>query len=336
MELIRYEAACRAVSEAKNFDEIKEISDSAEAMRAYARQAKNKGLEIDAAEIRFRAERRIGEMEKQQKELGLLNKGGRPSNKPGSKTNPLFTPPTLKEIGLDKALASRCRKFASVPEEQFEELIGDWRNRVAQENERVSMSLLQAGTKAEKRQEKEIFLANKIKALPDMQFGVILADPPWKFEVRSSLGLDRSAENHYPCQTTDEIMSLDVPSISADDCVLFLWATVPMIEDALAVMSAWGFTYKSHFCWIKNRYGTGYWNRNKHELLLVGTRGNVPAPAMGTQWPSVIDADVGEHSAKPTIFYQMIEEYYPNLPKLEMNCRGSGRAAWSSWGLEAE
>ena len=109
-----------------------------------------------------------------------------------------------------------------------------------------------------------------------------------------------------------------------------------MLPDALAVMAAWGFEYKSHFIWIKDKAGTGYWNRNMHELLLVGTKGHVPAPEMGTQWPSVIDSEVLRHSQKPSVFAEVIESHYPNLPKLEMNARGKGRPGWSVWGLEAE
>ena len=76
-------------------------------------------------------------------------------------------------------------------------------------------------------------------------FGVIYADPPWRFEPYTrDTGMDRAADNHYPTMTLDEIKALDVPSIAAEDCVLFLWATAPMLPQALEVMTAWGFTYK--------------------------------------------------------------------------------------------
>ena len=101
-------------------------------------------------------------------------------------------------------------------------------------------------------------------------------------------------------------------------------------------MDAWGFEYRSNYVWVKDRIGTGYWNRNAHEHLLIGVRGNIPAPAMGTQWESVVEAPVGEHSAKPDVFLKMVEEYYPNLPKIELNCRGEGRPGWAVWGNEAE
>lgn len=336
MELVRYDAACRALAEAKQIDEAMEVKNIAEAMRAYARQAKNKNLEADAMAIRVRAERRLGQMIKAQSEAGMLNSGGRPSEKPDSKTNPVTRAPTLKEVGLDKSMANVCRKMAAIPDEEFESMISDFREKIEKESRRVTLNLLRAGEKAEARADKEKALADKIRDLPDAQFGVILADPPWRFSVRSDKGLDRAADNHYPTQTTEDICNLDVPSVSADDCVLFLWATVPMLPDALAVMAEWGFEYKSHVIWAKDRMGTGYWFRNRHELLLVGTKGNVVPPEMGTQWPSVVDAPVAEHSAKPDIFYDLVEDYYPNIPKLEMNARGSGRPGWAVWGLEAE
>jgi N6-adenosine-specific RNA methylase IME4 len=101
----------------------------------------------------------------------------------------------------------------------------------------------------------------------------------------------------------------------------------------LEVMKAWGFDYKTHFVWAKNRPGTGYWNRNKHEVLLLGTKGDVPAPAPGTQPESLIKSSVGAHSRKPRVFYQLIERYFPNLPKIELFARAH-RQGWDAWGLE--
>lgn len=190
--------------------------------------------------------------------------------------------------------------------------------------------------KKARRQQRVLALSVKIAALPDRRYGVILADPEWRFEPFSrETGMDRAADNHYPTSPLEVIKQRDVASIAADDCVLFLWATVPMLPQALEVMAAWRFAYKSSFVWVKDRIGTGYWNRNKHELLLVGTRGKVPAPAMGTQWPSVIEAPVGAHSAKPEKALEMIEAYFPTLPKIELNRRGAPRVGWDAWGNEA-
>ena len=184
------------------------------------------------------------------------------------------------------------------------------------------------------RKKKERDLSQKQAALPTKQYGVIYADPEWKFETFSENGMDRSADNHYPTSATDSIAARKVPEIAAKDSVLFLWATVPMIRDALKVMKAWGFEYKSQMVWVKDRVGTGYWFRNQHEILLVGTKGKVPAPAPGSQWSSVVEEPVGAHSEKPDIFYELIEEYFPNLPKIELNARRA-RDGWDSWGNEA-
>jgi N6-adenosine-specific RNA methylase IME4 len=191
--------------------------------------------------------------------------------------------------------------------------------------------------KAQRREQREAELADKIRALPTKKYGVIVADPEWQFEPWSrETGMDRAAANHYPTSPVGHILARDVASLAADDCVLFLWATAPALEYALACMEGWGFDYKSHCVWNKDKKGTGYWLRNAHELLLVGTHGNVPAPAPGTQWSSVIDAPREQHSAKPEIFLRMIEEYFPSLPKVELNRRGPARNGWDCWGLEVE
>lgn len=339
-ELVKYEAACRAIADAKAVDEVKSVMDKSKALALYARQAKNKGLEIDAAEIRMRAERRLGEMIVNQKETVGLNRGaadgGKRESPRGAFTEPRNTLPKLADVGIDKKLSSTAQKMAAVPEEKFEEMVGEWRERVAQENQRVTLNLLREGDKAQRRAEKEQTLAGKIAALPDQKFGVILTDPPWTFEVRSDKGLDRSASNHYPTMTIDDIINLDVPSIAADNCILFMWATSPLLPDALSVMSAWGFEYKSHCVWVKDKIGTGYWFRSQHEILLIGTKGRIPAPVPGTQWSSIVHAPVGVHSEKPATFHEMVEHYFPTLPKLEMHCRGKGRPNWATWGLEAE
>jgi N6-adenosine-specific RNA methylase IME4 len=200
-----------------------------------------------------------------------------------------------------------------------------------------SKSGSEKSTKAKRRAERERELADQQTALPNQRYGVIVADPEWRFEPYSrDTGMDRAADNHYPTTATEIIAARDVPSIAADDCVLFLWATVPMLEDAMEVMKAWGFKYKSHAIWDKVHIGTGYWFRNRHELLLVGIKGSIPAPAMGEQFASVMTIARKEHSAKPEQFLELIEQYFPSLPKIELNRRGPPRAGWDAWGNEFE
>jgi N6-adenosine-specific RNA methylase IME4 len=163
-------------------------------------------------------------------------------------------------------------------------------------------------------------------------YGVLLADPPWRFSPYScETGLDRAADNHYMTMPLDDIKAIKVPA--AKDCVLFLWATPPMLPDALSVMASWSFAYRSHCVWDKGRAGTGYWFRQEHELLLVGTRGKVPAPAPGEQRRSIIRTRAGAHSEKPAAVAEMIEAMFPRTKKLEMFARAT-RDGWDVFGNE--
>ena len=142
--LVKYDAACQALAIAKTTDEVKDIRDKAEAMRSYARQAKNKTLEVDAAEIRMRAERRLGELIVRQKETVGLNTGGGDTSGPSLVEGP-DAPPTLASAGIGYKLSSTAQKLAAVPEAQFEEKIGEWRDKVADETQRVTTNLLEMG-----------------------------------------------------------------------------------------------------------------------------------------------------------------------------------------------
>lgn len=140
-QLIKYEAACRALAECKSVDEVKTWADKAAAMQAYGRMAKDKTLEVDAAEIRIRAERRMGEMLADSE----LQKGGRPTEKTGRDERPVSKPPTLAEVGISKDLSSRAQKLAAVPEAEFEAELAAKRERDQKEGARVTARLEKAG-----------------------------------------------------------------------------------------------------------------------------------------------------------------------------------------------
>jgi phage N-6-adenine-methyltransferase len=136
--LVRYDAACRALAEAKSVDEVKDILDKSVALKAYARQAKNKDMEADAAEIRIRAERRIGEMMEAQRKAGLLHKGGRPSKKPSLTEGEVFS---LEEAGIERHLADRSRKAAKLEESDFEERLVSLRERITSESKKAALDI---------------------------------------------------------------------------------------------------------------------------------------------------------------------------------------------------
>jgi N6-adenosine-specific RNA methylase IME4 len=160
---------------------------------------------------------------------------------------------------------------------------------------------------------------------------VILADPPWQYDF--SLTVNREIENHYPTMTLEEIKAVKVPA--AKDAVLFLWVTAPKLVEGLEVMSAWGFEYRTCAAWDKEVIGMGYWFRNQHELLLVGTRGNPPVPAPENRFPSVIRVRREDHSKKPDIVYEMIEKMLPEGKYLELFARQQ-RTGWTAWGNECD
>lgn len=168
-------------------------------------------------------------------------------------------------------------------------------------------------------------------------YPVVYADPPWRFDVRSEeTGREKSAENHYPTMPTEEIAGLlaELGGVAARDAVLFLWATNPMLLDGLRTMQAWGFTYVHHWIWDKEVAGTGYWGRDRHELLLIGRRGDAVAPLPGTQPETVHRERKGRHSAKPDWFAEQIERLYPGISRIELFARAP-RAGWDAWGYEA-
>lgn len=333
-----YSAAQRALATAVKIEQAAHVAGVAEKMEALAIRAKDAFLSGDAAELKVRATRKVGVLIKAEKVAGKLPKptgGHRPKGQRVSK-NPL----SLDARGVDKNLAHRARALEPMPEGSFERHVAKVRRMAvaAAEGDREVVLAAKAERHAKARQrraDRETEVAGKILALPNKRYGVVYADPEWKFETYSAKGKDEtSAENNYTTSTLDAIKARDVPSISATDCVLFLWATAPMLPQAIEVMVAWGFTYKSHVIWKKDKGGTGYWFINWHELLLVGTRGSIPAPAQGDQWPSVVEAPRRGHSVKPESFYQLIEQYFPNIPKIELNQR-KARAGWDGWGFQA-
>lgn len=161
-------------------------------------------------------------------------------------------------------------------------------------------------------------------------YGIIYADPPWRYDNGTP---GREIELHYPTMSDEEICYLKVPV--AKDAILYLWATAPRLESALLVMNSWGFRYKTQAVWDKVKFGMGFWFRGQHEILMVGTRGNVSPPAQELRIPSVIRLPRGEHSSKPDYVRDKIEQWYPDAKRLEMFSRLK-RPGWDSFGNEVE
>jgi N6-adenosine-specific RNA methylase IME4 len=169
--------------------------------------------------------------------------------------------------------------------------------------------------------------------LPEGQYRVIVADPPWQYDAREEDPSHRAA-NPYPSMSIAKIKALDVGARAHDDSVLWLWTTNAHLREAFEVVEAWGFTYKTMLTWGKQKMGTGDWLRGKTEHCLMCVRGK-PTIRLTNQTTLLI-ADSGKHSAKPEEFYAMIEKLCPGS-KLEMFARKKRTgASWNYWGDEIE
>ncbi len=161
-------------------------------------------------------------------------------------------------------------------------------------------------------------------------FGIIYADPPWRYENGTP---GREIERHYPTMTDEEICALPIPA--AKNAILYLWAVAPKLPEALAVMAAWGFRYKTCAVWDKVKVGMGFWFRGQHEILMVGTRGDVSPPPPDLRISSVIRCPRGRHSAKPDIVRDKIVAWFPDATRLEMFSRLK-RPGWEVFGNQVE
>jgi N6-adenosine-specific RNA methylase IME4 len=172
--------------------------------------------------------------------------------------------------------------------------------------------------------------------------GALLVDPPWTWISWSKTNQTRAAENHYSVMTLDDIKALPVSDLAAPDCALFLWAIDPMIPQALEVIKAWGFVYKTvAFTWAKTtrrtigplprwHLGLGYWTRKNPEMCLLATKGKPKRLARNVR--QLIVSPVRQHSRKPAEQYERIEALVAG-PYCELFARET-RPGWTSLGDE--
>lgn len=154
---------------------------------------------------------------------------------------------------------------------------------------------------------------DRLDALVDdgLTFKTIYADPPWRYD-QSPRG---AAEHHYATMSHDELAALPVGRLAAPDCHLHLWATHSFYAEALGLMSAWGFDYKSLFVWVKPQLGMGHYWRSSSEFLLLGVRGKTRFRDRSV--PNWMCVPRGKHSQKPDLIRCLVELVSPG-PYLEL------------------
>jgi N6-adenosine-specific RNA methylase IME4 len=169
---------------------------------------------------------------------------------------------------------------------------------------------------------------------PTGKYRVFLADAPWSYgnTMPPEFGEQR---DHYPTMSLEAICAEPVKDWAEDDAVLFLWCTSPMLGEVHQVWEAWGFKYKASFVWDKVKHVMGHYNSVRHEFLLICTRGSCQ-PDVRKLFDSVVTVEQTKvHSAKPAIFYDIIETLYPAGRRLEMYSR-SKRRGWDQYGHRSE
>ena len=251
-------------------------------------------------------------------EARLPEDATKPASNPENKT----ATAKAKQLGVSRAAVERTDKLK--------------RNR-PDLAEKVKSGELQAT--AAMRLMKKDEVEGKVAELPADKFRVIYADPPWKYNDTQGGSISDAyggAEKHYPSMSLSELSSLGIKDLSTDDAVLFLWATSPLLPDALKLSDAWGFKYKSAFIWDKVKHNMGHYNSVRHELLLICTRGSC-TPDVVRLFDSVQSIErTDKHSEKPEEFRVIIDTLYPHGSRIELFRRGAAPEGWAVWGNEAE
>lgn len=168
------------------------------------------------------------------------------------------------------------------------------------------------------------------------KYNIIYADPAWRYQ---DTGCNGNAESHYKTMSIKDICDLPINEMADDNCVLFMWATYPMLNEALKVIDSWGFKYKSiAFQWLKlNKkngkpfYGLGRWTRGNTEPCLIATKGK-PKRISNSVF-QLIQSPIRGHSRKPDIVREKIIELIGNLPRIELFARERFQG-WDAWGNE--
>ena len=172
----------------------------------------------------------------------------------------------------------------------------------------------------------------------DKKYNIIYADPPWSYKDKALSG-NRGACCKYPVMSIEDICKLPVKDIAGEDCILFMWVTMPKLNECFKVMEAWGFEYKtSAFTWVKKNkktsslfMGMGGWTRANAEICLLATKGKPKRNSASVH--SVILSSIEEHSKKPNEARERIVQLCGDIPRIELFARQYADG-WDCWGNE--
>jgi len=170
--------------------------------------------------------------------------------------------------------------------------------------------------------------------IPDGKYPIIYVDPPWKYtsgDQHTDTTQETVIGTHYPSLTIAELCALPVKDLAHTDAVMFMWVTSPLLEEAFDVIKAWGFDYKTSMVWDKVRHNVGNYVSVRHEFILICARGT--APKVAHLVDSVYEEERTVHSRKPAYFRNLMDELFPDGPRIELFAREKCEG-WDSWGDE--
>jgi N6-adenosine-specific RNA methylase IME4 len=168
----------------------------------------------------------------------------------------------------------------------------------------------------------------------DKKFNIIYADPAWSYWE----GGNKNQSLHYSTMSIEEICDLPVKRIAANDCILFIWVTYPILKEAFDVIKSWGFEYSTcGFCWVKSNkksgtpfFGNGAWTRANSELCLIAKKGSITR--LDASISQVLQDPIMEHSRKPYRVRKLITQLVGELPRIELFSRSTEQDGWYNWG----
>lgn len=183
-----------------------------------------------------------------------------------------------------------------------------------------------------------------VETLNAKKYNIIYADPPWKYNDKMVMkgihGDIKGADSFYNTLTLEDIKNLPIKDITDENCILFIWVTMPFLKEVFEVIEAWGFKYKTcGFCWVKKtknnkiHCGMGHYTRGNAELCLIATKGKIKR--INNTVYQIVEAEIREHSRKPDEVRNRIVELLGNLPRVELFARQKTEG-WDAWGNEVE
>lgn len=320
--LANIDAARRALDKARTVNEVKDVRDKAEAIRLYLKKQKGSfEAQNAAAELKIRAERKLGELIPEKVKRGPKKK--------------LHDATYLSDLGIEKTLSSRCQRINSILEPAFEKKFAELKDGGEEITTQHFLRLAKDFVREKKRRRNREIIETAAPVQEQYAgetFPTIVIDPPWDWGDEGDVDQLGRARPTYGTMSFDEIKALPVGELSEKSAHIYLWITNRSLPKGFSLLEEWGFRYVTCLTWCKPSFGMGNYFRGSTEQILFGVKGSLELlrKDVGTWFQAKRPSK--KHSSKPDEFYQLVESCSPGV-WLEMFARKT-RPGWKTWGAE--